>query len=132
MRLKSLLLLGGFALAAFQCLAEYSVTVPPGVYYLLANQLDHVGSGGAIDNSITAILPSVPENTTLYLSQYFPAGCYYCADNFSVDNPGWTVPNSQFKPGEPRFIILDHTVVSEPYTITFTGNTPITAYPARS
>ena len=32
MRLKSLLLLGGFALAAFQCLAEYSVTVPPGVY----------------------------------------------------------------------------------------------------
>jgi len=122
------LLLVCFGLSVFSCLADYSVTLTPGVYYLLANQLDHTNDVGAIDNRIEAVIPVAPEST----QAWDPAKGAYSAELFSVDNPGWSDPAWLLTPGRPLFFYLEPRYSTAPYTFRFTGSPHPIILPIRS
>src|SRR5580765_4803430 len=104
MRIKAVFLLGCLGLGAFTSLADYSISIRPQFYCMIANQLDHVDEQGTVNNRMSAVLPNPPENTTLYPDRGPFGG--YLSYNYSVDNPGWS-GDGLLAPGTPFVIKVD-------------------------
>jgi hypothetical protein len=88
----------------------YNVTVPQSGYYLVANQLN------TTNNQIQYVLPTVPNDTTLY--KYTGGG--YAVAQWEDYNPGWDTPTITLNPGETAFV---RDVAGTPggLTLTFVG-----------
>jgi hypothetical protein len=124
MRTKTLLLTAALSAAgALTSMAQvYSVNmvgyinlnIPKG-FSMIANQLN-----ATPDNTLGTVLATVPENTTVYKFVTSPSG-HYVTSNFSVDNPGWTVPGITLNPGEGCFIAVDGGQAPSGFTATFVG-----------
>jgi hypothetical protein len=78
---------------------------------MIANQLN-----ATPDNKLETILPSVPENTTVYKFN----GSGYTSYNFSADNPGWFPAGGTLNPGEGAFVRVDPASIAPATTTTFT------------
>ncbi len=109
----------GGAIYSVHLIGYMNVDVPPG-FSMVANQLM------APDNSVGALLPGVPEGTTIY--KFDPVSQSFSANEFAAG--AWTNPNESLLPGEGAFIknpttnSLKLTFVGEMLTGTLTNDIP--------
>jgi hypothetical protein len=88
----------------------------PARFSMIANQLN-----ATPDNTLASVLPAPPENSTIYKFVASPPPAHYQSSNFSVDNPGWTLPGMVLAPGEGAFISIDPGVAPTGATLTLVG-----------
>lgn len=123
--MKLILTTAVFGVASLGALAQvYSVnavgyiniTVPKSGYALVANQLN-VGTGASA-NKISDVLPSVPEDTIVYV---YSQATGFVPDQFSFG--AWGDPNLALTPGK-GFFVLNNVVPAADITLTFVGEVP--------
>src|SRR5438093_12601809 len=109
------LTLAGLLACSFQCAGNYSISLAPG-WHLIANHLEHM-NGNSVDNHLSQLMPSAPENTHIY--KYNHATSTFVSSTFSADNPDWD-NDFTLDPGEAAIIFLDASFLTGNYVINFT------------